>query len=273
MIILQKSYRIFAFLITAVLIVAIIGVIIYYLVKNSEDDGSGGVRIPKGAVVTNGHNCALIGSSILTKGGSAVDAAIASLFCEGVSMPQSMGLGGGFLMTIYIKESGTVATLNARETAPGLATEDMFDGDGSLSSKGGLAVAVPGELRGYWEAYKKYGGKLPWSELVQPTIDLCKNGILVTEYLAKLYSSQQSQLYEDPILRETFINPTTNETYKLNEYVKRPRLAKTLELIAEQGADVLYNGSLTKDFVADIKAKGGIITEQDMNNYKYVITR
>ncbi|RZB39538.1 G glu transpept domain containing protein, partial [Asbolus verrucosus] len=212
--------------------------------------------------------CALVGSSILKKGGSAVDAAIASLFCEGVSLPHCAGLGGGFLMTIYIKESGTVETLNARETAPGLATEDMFDGDESLSTKGGLAVAIPGELRGYWEAYKKYGGKVPWRDLVQPTIDLCKNGILVTEFLASVYSSQQNQLYKDPILRETFINPATNETYKLNEYVKRPRLAKTLELIAKQGADVLYNGSLTKGFVADIKAKGGIITEEDINNYK-----
>lgn len=149
--------------------------------------------------MTNGYGCASIGASILNKGGSAVDAAIAALFCEGVSMPQSMGLGGGFLMTIYVKETGEVKSLNARETAPLGATQDMFRN--RSSEVGGLAVAVPGELKGYWMAYNKYGGKVAWKELVQPTIDLCRNGILVTEYLAKVYSDTFETLYKDPYLR------------------------------------------------------------------------
>jgi gamma-glutamyltranspeptidase len=143
--------------------------------------GRNSAQLPTGAVVTNGHNCGKIGAAILDLDGSAVDAAIASLFCEGVSVPQALGLGGGFIMTIYMKETGTAVTLNSREVAPAAASQDMFHGDETLAVSGGLAVAVPAELKGYWEAYNKYGGKVPWKDLVQPTIDLCNNGILVTE--------------------------------------------------------------------------------------------
>jgi len=84
---------------------------------------------------------------VLKDGGNAMDAAIATLFCIGVSNPQSAGIGGGFLMTIYDTKTGKASCLDARETAPGAATEDMFNGNSSLSQKGGLAVAVPGEVR------------------------------------------------------------------------------------------------------------------------------
>lgn len=129
-----------------------------------------------------------------------MDAAIATLFCEGIAMPQSMGLGGGFLMTIYIRETKTAITLDAREVAPLSATEDMYGGNASLASKGGAAVAVPGELKGYWEAHQKYG-KLDWADLVQPTIDLCKSGHLVTGYLARMLAEQKPQIINDPGLK------------------------------------------------------------------------
>lgn len=129
-----------------------------------------------------------------------MDAAIATLFCEGVAMPQSMGLGGGFLMTIYTRDTQKVETLDAREAAPLAADKYMYDGNSSLSSKGGLSIAVPGELKGYWEAHKRYG-KLDWAELVQPTVDLCREGHLVTEYLANMFSSRRSQLLASETLR------------------------------------------------------------------------
>lgn len=77
-------------------------------------------------------------SSILKKDGSAVDAAIAALFCEGIAMPQSMGLGGGFLMTVYIKDKKIIDTLDARETAPSKAFKDMFDGNATLAQSGNI---------------------------------------------------------------------------------------------------------------------------------------
>ncbi|KAJ8923081.1 hypothetical protein NQ315_001633 [Exocentrus adspersus] len=225
-------------------------------------------RLPKGAIVTNGYDCARIGTSILERGGNAAEAAIAALFCEGVSMPQSMGLGGGFLLTIYNKTTGEVWSLNARETAPGASTANMFNGNSTLSQRGGTAVGVPGELLGYWYLYQKFGGNLPWKDLVEPTINLCKTGVYVTSFLAGIYKSRKELLYADPVLRDIYINPLTNDTYLEGEYVKRPRLAKTLEVIAEEGGTALHNGSLTEAFVQDIKTHGGIITVEDMNNYR-----
>lgn len=182
-------------------------------------------------------------------------------------MPQSMGLGGGFLMTIYIKETGTVETLNAREVAPLSAHRDMYANNASLSSKGGLSIAVPGELKGYWEAHQKYG-KLEWADVVQPTIDLCKKGILVTPFLAGFFTARKTQLLASETLREVFINPNTNDTYKEGEYLKRVKLAETLEVIAKEGADAIYNGSLTGSLVEDIQENGGIITAEDFYNYR-----
>lgn len=99
-----------------------------------------------GAVAANGQECAEIGVSILKQGGSAADAAISTMLCEGVTCPQSTGLGGGFLMTIYIKASGVVETLNARETAPKKATQNMFVNNSKAALEGGLSIAVPGEV-------------------------------------------------------------------------------------------------------------------------------
>uniref|UniRef100_A0A1Y1LMA5 Gamma-glutamyltransferase n=1 Tax=Photinus pyralis TaxID=7054 RepID=A0A1Y1LMA5_PHOPY len=231
---------------------------IYFAVKGKQLEGG---------VVSNGHECAEIGSTILKNGGSAVDSAIATLFCEGVALPQSTGLGGGFLMTIYIKERRRLESLNAREVAPLAAHEDMFGSNAGLAYKGGLSIAVPGELRGYWAAHQRYGA-LPWKDLVQPTIELCKTGLLVTPYLQTVFERNEWQIRKDPGLRSVFINPTTNSTYKLGDHVKRPKLAETLEIIARDGADALYNGQLTKLLVQDIREANGIITEEDFRKYQ-----
>ncbi|XP_044760046.1 scoloptoxin SSD14-like isoform X2 [Coccinella septempunctata] len=223
-----------------------------------------------GAIVTNGKLCADIGTSIINKGGKAVDGAIAALFCEGVSMPQSCGLGGGFLMLIYDKESGEVHALDTRETAPAAAYEDMFHGDSSLSVRGILSVAVPGELRGYWMAYKRFGGGVPWKDIVQPTIDLCRNGIPVTKYLEGIFALNKQWLMADPNLKESFINPLTNDTYKEGQQIRRLKFAKTLEVIAEEGGEALNNGTLTDQLVEDIHKLGGIITKKDLVEYSPV---
>lgn len=151
--------------------------------------------------------------------------------------------------------------------APLEAHRDMYGGNASLSSKGGLAIAVPGELKGYWEAHQKYG-KLEWEEVVRPTIELCKRGHLVTEFLAGFFAARKTQLLASESLREVFINPHTNDTYKQGEYLKREKLAETLEVIAKEGANAIYNGSLTDSLVADIQANEGIITAEDFHSYR-----
>jgi len=221
------------------------------------------------AVATNGYPCAIIGRDILMKNGSAVEAAIAALFCEGVTCAQSMGLGGGFLMTVYKRDTREVQILNAREVAPKAANQTMFNGNSTLSTIGGLSVAVPGELMGYWEAYKKYkSGNLDWADLVQPTIDLCIDGIIVTPYVAKLLKQQEGAIKRSATLSEIFINKNTNSVWKEGDKYKRLKLAETLKLIRDSDASVLYNGTLTAGFVQDIQDLGGIITEEDMNEYQ-----
>jgi len=223
----------------------------------------------RGAVVANGAECASIGKKILEQGGSAVDAAIATLFCDGVTCPQSMGLGGGFFMVVYTKRNRRVSAINARETAPAAATEDMYVDNPAASHTGGLSIAIPGELKGYWEAYQEYG-RLPWHKLVEPTIDLCTKGHRVSSYLASILKRRESIILAEPSLREIFINPVTNQTWVEGDLIKRPALAKSLEIIAAEGGDALYsrNGSLFNDFMKDLKEYGSIITEDDILNYK-----
>lgn len=221
----------------------------------------------KAAVATNGAPCADIGKDILMKNGSAVDAAIAALFCEGVTCLQSMGLGGGFFMTIYERETRKAVTLDARETAPEDATEDMYHGNATLSKYGAYSMAVPGELRGYWEAHKRFG-RLPWKDLVMPTVDLCRRGSPVNGYLARLLRMKEDKIKESPTMSAILINPESGRTWQEGDVIKRLALAKTLEVIAEEGGDALYNGTLVKPFVDDIRKLGGIITMEDMANYQ-----
>lgn len=198
--------------------------------------------------------------------GTAVDAMIASLFCEGISVTQSMGLGGGFVATLYHKETNTIETLTARERAPLASTENMF---GNITEVTGImAVATPGELKGYWAMHQKYG-RVPWRVLIEPSIKLCRHGHIVTSYLADVLLRFEALIKAEPSMQEIFINPATNQVWKANDRIKRPQLAKTLEIIADEGADAMYtaNGTVAKLLVDDIRAFGGIVTIDDLVQY------
>ncbi|XP_011312597.1 gamma-glutamyltranspeptidase 1 [Fopius arisanus] len=221
----------------------------------------------RAAVVTNGLECSEIGVEFLKKNGSAMDAAIAALLCEGVTSSHSMGIGGGFLMTIWDAEKNESVFLDARETAPAAAHENMFKGNASLSFFGGLAIAVPGELAGYWEAHQKYG-KLPWKDLFEPTIALCSEGVVINEYLASHLKSKEHLILEQPSLAEILINPKTGRTWTVGDRFYRPKLNTTLKLIAEQGPSIFYNGSIGEQIIKDIEDFGGIMTMDDLRNYE-----
>ncbi|KAL6446949.1 hypothetical protein ACFW04_001380 [Cataglyphis niger] len=223
----------------------------------------------QGAVTTNGQECAQIGVDILAGNGSAVDAAIAALLCEGIASLHSMGLGGGFLMTIWDAKTKTADYLDARETAPIAATEDMFDGNAHLAMYGGMAVAVPGELMGYWEAYKKYG-RLPWSELFKPAIKLCETGSQVNDYLAAYLKEKEPMIKNETSLAKILINPDTGKVWIAGDRIKRPQLAETLKLIAKYGVDIFYKGNIADNLVDEIKAFKGIIKKQDFEAYRAV---
>uniref|UniRef100_A0A182Y0C0 Gamma-glutamyltransferase n=1 Tax=Anopheles stephensi TaxID=30069 RepID=A0A182Y0C0_ANOST len=266
----KKKLLLLSVLAAVVIVALVVGLTVGL---RSRDDGTqtaSHARLTGAAVTANGIECASIGEDILLRNGSAVDAAIATLFCEGVTCPQSMGLGGGFLATIYIRETNTAQALVAREVAPAAATEDMYVNQSSVS--GGLAVAVPGELKGYWTLHQQYG-RLEWKELVEPTIRLCREGHQVTGYLERILKGREERIRNEPTLREVFINPATQQTWREGDRLKRPTLADTLEVIATEGADALYsrNGTLLPKLMRDLKLFGSIITEDDFYNYEYVL--
>ncbi|XP_030567698.1 scoloptoxin SSD14 [Drosophila novamexicana] len=188
------------------------------------------------------------------------------MLCEGVVLPHSLGVGGGFMATIYSKETGHVETLIARETAPAAATQDMFVGQTNVA--GALSCAVPSEIFGYWRLHDKYG-KLPWERLFQPTIEMCRRGILVSRYLAGVLANNEDIIRNEISMAEIFINPATNNPYKEGEIMYRRVLADTLEIVATEGAQVIYRGGRIGRMLAeDIQAMGGIVTEQDLQDYE-----
>ncbi|KAG0719917.1 Glutathione hydrolase 1 proenzyme [Chionoecetes opilio] len=243
---------------------------------DSEDNENGATEPPpsaselgefaSGAVSADGQPCAQIATNVLRKNGSAADATIAGLFCVGVVNTQSMGLGGGFFLTYYERSSGKAYTLNARETAPGAAFEDMYHGNEDLMEKGGMAVAVPGELRGYRELYTRFGGQIPWSDLLEPTIKLCEEGHTVNWHMARALRFNRESILSEPSM-SVFINPDSGDVYKEKEVLKRPQLAKTLRVIQDY-PDALYSGQLADKLADDIQELGGIITSEDLRNYK-----
>ncbi|XP_070534429.1 uncharacterized protein [Ptychodera flava] len=218
---------------------------------------------PHGAVSCSNAQCSQVGIDILKKEGHAVDAAIATAICLGVARAESSGIGGGGFMLVKSKQ--TMEAIDFRETAPADATEDMFTADPSLAEKGGLSIAVPGELKGLYTAWKKYG-KLEWEELFTPAIDLAVKGFTVTKHAEEAVE----KTYEDMTEGLKSIYAPNGVKVKEGETLTRPDLGKTLTLISKNEIDEFYNGNLTDNIIYTIQASGGIMSRDDLQNYEAV---
>ncbi|XP_035689951.1 glutathione hydrolase 1 proenzyme-like [Branchiostoma floridae] len=224
-----------------------------------------------GAVAADAMECSAIGRDILKKGGSAVDSAIAALNCVELVHGHSTGLAGGFIMTIYNKETGTAQVINARDRAPSGASRDMFGSNNASVRFGGLSVAIPGQVRGLWEAHQRYG-KLPWRDLFLPAIQLAEEGVCIGRSMEKAIKKNLEFIKDPKNHLCDVLCDENNNVMGQNMTLKRPQLAKTLRAIADGGADAFYTGDIARSLVKDIQDAGGIITEQDLRDYQVEIS-
>jgi gamma-glutamyltranspeptidase/glutathione hydrolase len=212
------------------------------------------------------------GYRILKKGGSAIDAAIATQMVLNLVEPQSSGIGGGAFMLYFDGE--TVSAFDGRETAPMSATEKLFqtpDGramnfyDGVV---GGRSVGAPGVLRMLELAHRKYG-KLHWAELFAPAIELAENGFAVSPRLNKLLASEH-YLQGDATARAYFYDDK-GQPWPVGHILKNPELARSLREIAQGGADAFYNGHIARDIATKVHThptNPGFLTAADIAAYE-----
>lgn len=153
---------------------------------------------PSAAVAGGTNECMDLGMDILLRGGSAVDSAVAIVLCEGVTTPQSSGLGGGLIAQVFIKETGVHETINAREVAPLAATRDMFDD--APSHQFGPSIAVPAALKGLYELHVKFG-KMEWKEIVLQVAEIAENGFAVTSFLDASIADRSEVLKALPLFK------------------------------------------------------------------------
>ena len=138
-----------------------------------------------------------------------------------------------------------------------------------MSSEGPMAVAIPGEVRGWAKAKELFGNpEVSWESLIRPTIKLCREGIPVTFSKALALSSNVPKIKRDPGLKRIYINPETDDVWKEGDFYTRPDFADTLERIATLGPQEFYEGKTARGIVEDLQKLGGIITMEDMKDYR-----
>jgi gamma-glutamyltranspeptidase / glutathione hydrolase len=225
---------------------------------------------PHGMVAAEHALAAEAGAAMLRQGGNAVDAAVAAAFATGVVNPSSCGIGGGGFALVYDGKRGALHVLDFRETAPAAAKPDMFVRDGkvdpALSLRGGLAVAVPGEVRGLARLLRERG-TLSLATVLAPSIRYAADGFPVGSHLASELASNAAAIREHPALAAVYLKPD-GSPYAEGEILVQKDLAATLQAIAANGAKVFYEGSLAADIAREVAAAGGILTTRDLRGYR-----
>jgi gamma-glutamyltranspeptidase / glutathione hydrolase len=229
----------------------------------------------KGMVASDNPRASEVGRDILKAGGNATDAAIATALALGVLQPFASGIGAGGFMLVRDGTKQTavntpsIEVIDYRETAPSKASRDMFIRNGKavaeLSQTGGLAIAVPGEIKGFYLAHQRHG-KLPWAKVVAPAQRLAEQGATVGPLLSQVLKASQRSILAAPTMLPVFA--PQGKLLSEGDFLRQPKLGQTLALIAQKGPEGFYQGKVAQGLVKDIQEAGGLLTEQDLDRYE-----
>ncbi len=215
------------------------------------------------------------GALMLAKGGTAADAAVATMIALTVVEGQASGIGGGAFLVWHDPATGELVTLDGRERAPASATPDRFlKPDGTPMSfreavPGGRSVGVPGVVRLAAEMHRRWG-RLPWAELFQPAIAMARDGIIISERFARFATFRADLLAASPAAAAVFLGPD-GRPWPEGHLLRQPDLAATLETIARDGPDAFYTGPIAaaiSSAVATAFANPAVLTAEDLAAYQ-----
>jgi gamma-glutamyltranspeptidase/glutathione hydrolase len=226
------------------------------------------LRATHGMVVSQEATASRVGLDVLKAGGNAVDAAVAAAFALAVVHPTAGNIGGGGFI-VFRPAAGEPAAYDFRETAPAAATPTMFLTGGKYDAakhhEGHLSVGVPGTVAGLHLAWKERG-TLPWPRLVQPAIDLARDGFPLSESLAASLARVLPSMKKYPASVAQFSKQGV--PYEAGETFRQPDLAGTLTRIAAQGPAGFYDGETARLIEREMAAGGGLITRADLQAYR-----
>ncbi len=244
---------------------------IYHSPGNRKEFDEGRHIVSEHGMVVSAHPWgSQTGVQILMNGGNAVDAAVATGFALAVCYPEAGNIGGGGFMVIR-KNDGVADVIDFREKAPLKASRDMYlDNKGvvidGLSIETHLATGVPGSVDGLVMAHSKYG-LLSFRQVIQPAIDLARRGFPLNAAQAAAFNRNRENFIEKNKNRPAFVKKTR---WKEGDIFIQPDLAKTLERIRDHGREGFYSGKTAELICREMERGNGLITEDDLNNYRSI---
>jgi gamma-glutamyltranspeptidase/glutathione hydrolase len=230
------------------------------------------VIAPHGMVVAQEARAARIGADILKAGGNAVDAAVATGFALAVTYPRAGNIGGGGYMVIHLARGPLDTTIDYRETAPAAITREAFldangKADPAKSRDSALAIGVPGTVAGLALAHAKYGsGRFSLSELLAPAIVLAREGIPIEDDVADSLPSSDWRLKRWPSSAKIFFGGD-GRLLGPGDMLIQSDLAEALATVGRAGPRAFYQGPIAERIVAAVRAAGGLMTREDLQNY------
>ena len=221
------------------------------------------VIAPHAMAATSQPLATQIALDILKAGGSAVDAAIAANAALGLMEPTGNGIGGDLFAIVWDAEKKELVGLNASGRAPQAMTLEYFQENGieTIPKFGPLPVSVPGTVDGWFELHQRYG-RLDMKDILAPTIAYARQGFPVSEVIAHYFQSNKRRIGHYPGFAETYM--PDGDVPKKGEMFKNPRLANTLESIAEKGRDEFYKGDIARRIDAYMAEQGGLLNYDDL---------